>query len=92
MNDDHEKVGAGLTHGHSKDDGSGAVLISAFVDPEGRDSLGRGLDARSVQAAVEADWGVRNEARAQGNYLAALTAIRRLQASPSKRSSSMRGR
>ena len=65
-----QKLEGAATGGRSKDDESEAVLIPAFVDPGGRDSLGRGLDARSVQAAVEADGRVAQERRDQEIYIA----------------------
>jgi len=45
------------------------ILIPAFVDPDGRDSLGRGLDEASVAAAVAADRAVRREREALPHYL-----------------------
>ena len=45
------------------------ILIPAYVDPGGRDNLGRGLDAGSVAAAVAADRSVQREREALPNYL-----------------------
>jgi hypothetical protein len=45
------------------------ILIPAYVDPYGRDSLGRGLDAGSVAAAVAADSTVRWERESLPHYL-----------------------
>jgi hypothetical protein len=45
------------------------VLIPGYVDPSGRDSLGRRLDASSVAAVVAADRGVRQEREALSYYL-----------------------
>jgi hypothetical protein len=45
------------------------VLIPGYVDPSGRDSLGRGLDAGSIAAVVAADRGVRQEREALSYYL-----------------------
>ena len=47
------------------------VLIPAFANVEGRDSLGRGLDPRSVQAAVAADPRVARERQDQTTYISA---------------------
>lgn len=47
------------------------VLIPAFVSPDARDSLGRGLDPQSVRAAVTADPRVARERQDQATYLAA---------------------
>jgi hypothetical protein len=46
-----------------------APLIPAYVDPSGRDSLGRGLDAGNVAAAVAADRAVQREREALPHYL-----------------------
>jgi Ti-type conjugative transfer relaxase TraA len=46
-----------------------AILIPAFIDPAGRDSLGRGLDAGSIAAAVAADRAVQREREALPHYL-----------------------
>jgi Ti-type conjugative transfer relaxase TraA len=46
-----------------------AILIPAFVDPAGLDSLGRGLDAGSIAAAVAADRDVQREREALPHYL-----------------------
>lgn len=48
-----------------------APLLPAWRDPigQGRDSLGRGLDERSVVAAVLADGAVRREREALGHYM-----------------------
>jgi AAA domain/BID domain of Bartonella effector protein (Bep) len=46
------------------------ILIPAYVDPNGRDSLGRGLDEASIAAAVEADRAVQREREALPHYLA----------------------
>lgn len=48
-----------------------AVLIPPFVDPSGRDSFGRGLDAESVLAAVQSDRRVAQERKDQLTYLEA---------------------
>lgn len=45
------------------------ILIPAYVDPNGRDSLGRGLDAGSIAAAVAADRAVQRERGALPQYL-----------------------
>ena len=45
------------------------VLIPGYVDPSGRDSLGRGLDAGSIAAVVAADRVVRQEREALSYYL-----------------------
>jgi Ti-type conjugative transfer relaxase TraA len=45
------------------------ILIPAFVDSTGRDSLGRGLDAASIAAAVAADHAVQREREALPHYL-----------------------
>ena len=45
------------------------VLIPGYVDPSGRDSLGRGLDAGSIATVVAADRGVRQEREALSYYL-----------------------
>jgi hypothetical protein len=37
------------------------VLVPAHADPEGRDSLGRGLDEDSIAAVMAADRAVRQE-------------------------------
>ena len=46
------------------------ILIPAFVDPDGRDSLGRGLDEASIAVAVAADRAVQREREALPHYLA----------------------
>jgi hypothetical protein len=46
------------------------ILIPAFVDPGGRDSLGRGLDEASIAVAVAADRAVQREREALPHYLA----------------------
>jgi Ti-type conjugative transfer relaxase TraA len=46
------------------------ILIPAYVDPTGRDSLGRGLDEASIAAAVAADRAVQREREALPHYLA----------------------
>jgi Ti-type conjugative transfer relaxase TraA len=45
------------------------ILIPAYMDPSGRDSLGRGLNAGSVAAAVAADRTVQREREALPHYL-----------------------
>jgi hypothetical protein len=45
------------------------ILIPGYVDPSGRDSLGRGLDAGSVAAVVAADRTARHEREALSYYL-----------------------
>jgi len=45
------------------------ILIPGYVDPSGRDSLGRGLDPGSVAAVVAADRTVRHEREALSYYL-----------------------
>jgi Ti-type conjugative transfer relaxase TraA len=45
------------------------ILIPAYADPGERDSLGRGLDAGSVAAAVAADRTVQRERESLPNYL-----------------------
>ena len=45
------------------------ILIPGYVDPSGRDSLGRGLDAGSIAAVVAADRTVRQEREALSYYL-----------------------
>jgi Ti-type conjugative transfer relaxase TraA len=45
------------------------ILIPGYVDPSGRDSLGRGLDAGSIAAVVAADRTVRHEQQALSYYL-----------------------
>jgi hypothetical protein len=45
------------------------ILIPAYVDPGGRNSLGRGLDASSVAAAMAADRTVQREREALPHYL-----------------------
>ena len=45
------------------------ILIPGYIDPSGRDSLGRGLDAGSITAVVAADRGVRQEREALSYYL-----------------------
>ena len=45
------------------------ILIPGYVDPSGRDSLGRGLDAGSIAAVVAADRSVRHEREALSYYL-----------------------
>jgi hypothetical protein len=45
------------------------ILIPAYADPGGRDSLGRGLDVGSVAAAVAADRAVQREWDALPHYL-----------------------
>ena len=45
------------------------ILIPGYVDPSGRDSLGRGLDAGSIAAVVAADRSVRQEREALSYYL-----------------------
>jgi Ti-type conjugative transfer relaxase TraA len=44
-------------------------LIPPFVSPDGRDSLGRGLDAGSIAAAVAGDPAVQRERKARWSYL-----------------------
>jgi hypothetical protein len=46
-----------------------AILIPGYVNPNGRDSLGRGLDASSIAAVVVADRTVRHEREALSYYL-----------------------
>ena len=48
---------------------AGGWLIAPHVSPDGRDSLGRGLDAGSVRAAVLADGLVQREREALMDYL-----------------------
>jgi hypothetical protein len=45
------------------------ILIPGYVNPNGRDSLGRGLDTSSVAAVVAADRTVRHEREALSYYL-----------------------
>ena len=45
-------------------------LIAPRVSPDGRDSLGRGLDAASIAAVVAGDRSVQKEATSLANYLA----------------------
>ena len=45
------------------------ILIPAFVDAAGRDSLGRGLDPASIAAAVAKDRAVQEEREALPHYL-----------------------
>jgi hypothetical protein len=45
------------------------ILIPAFVDVAGRDSLGRGLDPASIAAAVAKDRAVQQEREALAHYL-----------------------
>ncbi|HME24406.1 MAG TPA: AAA family ATPase [Acetobacteraceae bacterium] len=45
------------------------ILIPGYVDPSGRDSLGRGLDPGSIAAVVAADRTVRREREALSYYL-----------------------
>ena len=45
------------------------ILIPAYVDPSGRDSLGRGLDAGSIAAVVAADPAAQREKGALSHYL-----------------------
>lgn len=45
------------------------ILIPAFVDAAGRDSLGRGLDPASIAAAVANDRAVQHEREALPHYL-----------------------
>lgn len=52
-------------------EGRGAALVPAWVNPDDRDSLGRGLDEESVRAVVQADGRVAREREDQGAYLAA---------------------
>jgi hypothetical protein len=52
--------------------GAAAWLIPPFVDPAGRDSLGRGLDPASIAAAVASDRRVRQERAEQWSYLEAV--------------------
>ncbi|HEX3982641.1 MAG TPA: BID domain-containing protein, partial [Acidisoma sp.] len=49
--------------------GATEFLIPAYVDPRGRDSLGRGLDADSIADAVAADRTVQQERDALPHYL-----------------------
>ena len=44
-------------------------LLTPFVRPDGRDSLGRGLDAASVAAAVAGDQAAQRERKSLENYL-----------------------
>ena len=44
-------------------------LLAPFVRPDGRDSLGRGLDAASVAAAVAGDQAAQRERKSLENYL-----------------------
>jgi Ti-type conjugative transfer relaxase TraA len=53
-----------------KEQAAPEILIPAFVDPAGRDSLGRGLDEASIAAAVAADRAVQREREALPHYLA----------------------
>jgi Ti-type conjugative transfer relaxase TraA len=46
------------------------ILIPAYVDPTGRDSLGRELDEASIAVAVAADRAVQREREALPHYLA----------------------
>jgi hypothetical protein len=52
-----------------KDLAASANLIPAFVDPAGRDSLGRGLDLASIAVAVAKDYVVQQERAALVQYL-----------------------
>jgi BID domain of Bartonella effector protein (Bep) len=45
------------------------ILIPAYVDPAGRDSLGRGLDPASIAVAVAKDHAVQQERDALPHYL-----------------------
>ena len=60
---DREKAGAGQ--------GTRAEtwLIPPFVSPDGKDSLGRGLDSGSVAAAIAANGAVQREREARWSYL-----------------------
>ena len=53
-----------------KEQAAPEILIPAYVDPNGRDSLGRGLDEASIAAAVAADRAVQREREALPHYLA----------------------
>lgn len=50
--------------------GASSVWIPAFVDSQGRDSLGRGLDAESIGVAVAKDGRVADEQAAVTSYIA----------------------
>ena len=60
---DREKVGAG--QGIRAE----AWLIAPFISPDGKDSLGRGLDKGSVAAAIAANGAVQREREARWSYL-----------------------
>jgi Ti-type conjugative transfer relaxase TraA len=53
-----------------KEQAAPEILIPAYVDPSGRDSLGRGLDEASIAVAVAADRAVQREREALPHYLA----------------------
>ncbi len=53
-----------------KEQAAPEILIPPYVDPSGRDSLGRGLDEASIAAAVAADRAVQREREALPHYLA----------------------
>ena len=53
-----------------REQGAPEILIPAYVDPSGRDSLGRGLDEASIAVAVAADRAVQREREALPHYLA----------------------
>ena len=53
----------------AKDLAASADLIPAFIDPAGRDSLGRGLDAASIAVVVTKDYRVQQERAALVQYL-----------------------
>ena len=50
------------------------ILIPAYVDANGRDSLGRGLDVASIAAAVAADRAVQREREALPHQIAMFAA------------------
>jgi Ti-type conjugative transfer relaxase TraA len=52
-----------------KEQAAPAILIPAFVDPAGRDSLGRGLDPASIAVVVTKDHAVQQERTALVHYL-----------------------
>jgi Ti-type conjugative transfer relaxase TraA len=56
-------------HVEGKEQVEPEILIPAFVDAAGRDSLGRGLDPGSIAAAVATDRAVQREREALPHYL-----------------------